>query len=123
MSERNTKMKYDKVDQQYGLMLGKSKLVLIKTNLLGGQVDRDMRALLHADERISTTMAAVLVAITNADAAKKAEGAADNLRSQMKGYLDDNARARQELENARRETERLRREIDDLRRGRSQPHE
>lgn len=41
----------------------------------------------------------------------------------MKGYLDDNARARQELENARRETERLRREIDDLRRGRSQPHE
>ena len=90
---------------------------------LGGQVDRDMRALLHADERISTTMAAVLVAITNADAAKKAEGAADNLRSQMKGYLDDNARARQELENARRETERLRREIDDLRRGRSQPHE
>ena len=37
----------------------------------GGQVDRDMRALLHADDRISTTMAAVLVAITNADAAKR----------------------------------------------------
>ena len=30
---------------------------------LAGQVDRDMRALLHADDRISTTMAAVLVAI------------------------------------------------------------
>jgi len=30
---------------------------------LGGQVDRDMRALLHADDRISTTMAAVLVAM------------------------------------------------------------
>ena len=83
----------------------------------GGQVDRDMRALLHADDRISTTMAAVLVAITNADAAKKAENAADNLRAQMKGYLDDNARARQETENTRREMERLRREIEDLRRG------
>ena len=80
---------------------------------LGGQVDRDMRALLHADDRISTTM----VAITNADAAKKAENAADNLRAQMKGYLDDNARARQETENTRREMERLRREIEDLRRG------
>ena len=55
---------------------------------LAGQVDRDMRALLHADDRISTTMAAVLVAITNADSAKKAEDAADNLRAQMKGYLE-----------------------------------
>ena len=35
MSERNTKMKYDKVDQQYGLMLGKSKLVFIKTGAAG----------------------------------------------------------------------------------------
>ncbi len=35
----------------------------------------------------------------------------------MKGYLDDNARARQETENTRREMERLRREIEDLRRG------
>lgn len=89
---------------------------------LAGQVDRDMRALLHADDRISTTMAAVLVAITNADSAKKAEDAADNLRAQMKGYLDDNARARQETENARREAERLRRELEELRRGRPQSH-
>ena len=66
---------------------------------------------------IATGVAAVLVAITNADAAKKAENAADNLRAQMKGYLDDNARARQETENTRREMERLRREIEDLRRG------
>ena len=35
MSERNTKIKYDKVDQQYGLMLGKSKLVFIKTGAAG----------------------------------------------------------------------------------------
>ena len=87
---------------------------------LGGQVDRDMRALLHADDRISTTMAPVLVAITNAAAAKKAENAADNLRAQMKGYLDDNARARQETENTRREVERLRRELEELRARRSQ---
>ena len=87
---------------------------------LGGQVDRDMRALLHADDRISTTMAAVLVAITNADAAKKAENAADNLRAQKQGYLDEPARARQETEPTRREEERLRRELEELRARRSQ---
>lgn len=88
---------------------------------LAGEVDRDMRALLHADDRTSTTMAAVLVAITNADSAKSGD-AADNLRAQMKGYLDDNARARQETENVRREAERLRRELEELRRGRPQSH-
>ena len=46
-----------------------------------------------------------MTALTNADRARKAEAAADNLRSQMKGYLDDNAKARQEAENARREAD------------------
>lgn len=32
----------------------------------------------------------------------------------MKGYLDDNAKARQEAENARREADALRRELDQL---------
>ena len=46
---------------------------------------------------------------------REAEAAADNLRSQMKGYLDDNAKARQEAENARREAAQLRRELEQLR--------
>lgn len=81
---------------------------------LAGEVDHDMRVLLDSDPRISTTMAAVMTALTNADRARKAEAAADNLRSQMKGYLDDNAKARQEAENARREADALRRELDQL---------
>ena len=56
-----------------------------------------------------------MTALTNADRARKAEAAADNLRSQMKGYLDDNAKARQEAENARREAAQLRRELVQLR--------
>ena len=79
---------------------------------LGNQVDRAMRSLLDSDERISTTMAAVLTAIPNADAAKKAEDSADNLRAQMKGYLDDNSRTRQEMESLRRELNELRRRQD-----------
>lgn len=81
---------------------------------LGAQVDHDMRELLN-DPRLSTTMAAVLVALNNADALKKSEEAADNLRAQMKNYLDDNARSRSESDSARRELERLREENRKLR--------
>ena len=81
---------------------------------LGAQLDRDMRTLMNNDSRISTTMAAVLAALNNADIARKATDAADNLRAQMKEYLDDNARARQDADNARREADRLRREIQDM---------
>lgn len=77
---------------------------------LGGRVDREMRELM-TNPRISTTMAAVLTALNNADMAQKAVDAADNLRAQMKGYLDDNARARQEADAARREAEHLRQEV------------
>ena len=70
---------------------------------LGGEVDHDMRVLLDSDPRISTTMAAVMTALTNADRARKAEAAADN------------AKARQEAENARREAAQLRRELEQLR--------
>lgn len=82
---------------------------------LAAQVDQDMRALVEKDDRISTTMAAVLTALNNADKAQKATQSADNLRAQMKDYLDDNARIRQEAETARRECDRLRRELQDLR--------
>lgn len=81
---------------------------------LGMQVDKEMREIMQ-DPRISTAMAAVLVALNNADAVRKAESAADNLRSQMKGYLDDNARARMESDSSRRELERLREENRKLR--------
>ena len=83
---------------------------------IGGQVDQDMRSLMNNDPRVSTTMAAVLTALNHADIARKANATADNLRAQMKDYLDDNARARQDAENARREADRLRHELDELRR-------
>ena len=82
---------------------------------LGAELDRSMRALMNNDPRVSTTMAAVLTALTVSDEARKANASADNLRSQIKEYLSDNARARSEADEARREAERLRRELDDLR--------
>ncbi len=82
---------------------------------LGTELDRSMRALMSNDPRVSTAMAAVLTALTAADDARKANSSADNLRSQIKEYLSDNARARAEAEEARREAERLRRELNELR--------
>lgn len=82
---------------------------------LAAGVDREMQGLLEAGARVSTTMAAVLTAITNADRARKATETADNLRMQMKEYLDDNARIRQEADSARRECANLRRELQELR--------
>ena len=75
---------------------------------LGTELDRSMRALMSNDPRVSTAMAAVLTALTAADDARKANSSADNLRSQIKEYLSDNARARAEAEEARRELNELR---------------
>jgi cell division protein ZapA (FtsZ GTPase activity inhibitor) len=81
---------------------------------LGEELDRSMRNVMEGNNRISTTMAAVLSALTYADEARKAVSTADNLRSQLKDYLTDNSRLLAELEEIRRENERLLREIEEL---------
>jgi cell division protein ZapA (FtsZ GTPase activity inhibitor) len=81
---------------------------------LGEELDRSMRNVMEGNNRISTTMAAVLSALTYADEARKAASTADNLRSQLKDYLTDNSRLLAELEEIRRENERLLREIEEL---------
>ncbi len=81
---------------------------------LADELDKSMRDLMDNDSRVSTTMAAVLSALTFADECRKATASADNLRSQIKEYLSENARVRAEAEEARRENERLRRDLDEL---------
>ena len=90
---------------------------------LGEEVDRSIAEAMSGNSRVSVNMAAVLVAITKADQAHKAEESADRLREQMKGYLDDNARAHQEADAARREADTLRRELQDLRRTMAAPYQ
>lgn len=81
---------------------------------LAGRVERAMQGML-VNPRISITMAAVMAALNSEDTAQKALQSADNLRAQMKEYLDDNSRARSESSSAKMETERLRQEISLLR--------
>lgn len=88
---------------------------------LGAELNEALENTMKENPRISTTQAAVLVALQYADDYKKANISSDNLRSQIKDYLDDAASAkskadwaRHEAENAKRELEASKLEIDRL---------
>lgn len=78
---------------------------------LGNEVDERLTKLLHENSRISVTQAAILLTLEYADMAKKSTDNADNLRGQIKEYLEDSARYKMEAEVARRDIERLSREL------------
>lgn len=82
---------------------------------IGELVDKLMRETGNESPSLSQTQCAILVALELADNCKKATASADNLRAQIKDYLEDSARARMEVDVARREIERLNREISNLR--------
>ena len=96
---RAAKLMKDEFQIKEGVRIVLQKFIPVAAGLAGGSADG----------------AAVLVALDNADASKKATASADNLRAQIKDYLEDSARARMEVDVARREVERLNREISDLR--------
>lgn len=82
---------------------------------LAEEISAEIKSICNANSSLSMTQAAVLVALDNADSCKKATASADNLRAQIKDYLEDSARARMEVDVARREVDRLNREISQLR--------
>ena len=57
----------------------------------------------------------MLAALDYCDEAVKATESADNLRSQIKDYLEDSPQARMEADEARRENEKLKKEVQTLR--------
>ena len=73
---------------------------------LAHELDLKMSAIIKGS-RISTTQAAVLVALQCADDAAKNSGSADTLRSQLKEYLEDAAQAKSERDFYKRELERV----------------
>lgn len=82
---------------------------------IGDEVEKAMKAIIEKDERISVTLAAIITALSYCDESHKAADSADNLRSQIKDYLEDSSRARTEAEESKREIDRLRREVQVLR--------
>lgn len=78
---------------------------------LAEKLDKQMNEFLASTPSASVTSAAVLCALSYLDELEKSSASADNMRSQIKDYLEDAAKAKLEAEEARRELERLRREI------------
>ena len=77
---------------------------------LAAGVEAEIQKLME-NPRVTLTMAAVITAMDCRDAAQKAVGDADNLREQMKAYLDENNRLRAEAEEARRQAAQLRQKL------------
>ena len=101
------KVKLTICGSEYALMTDESPAYMQD---LAGRVERNMKEMLD-NPRITLTMAAVMVALEQADTAEKALKAADNLRAQMKDYLDDNAHARMDADHLRQENALLRQKL------------
>lgn len=69
-------------------------------------VDAKMSEIMSSG-RVSRMDAAVLAAVNLADELLKQQSSAENLRSQLKGYLDDMNKAKSELSECRRELVKL----------------
>lgn len=78
---------------------------------LAEKLDADMNQMLVNNPTASVATAAVITALGYLDELRKSTSGADNMRAQIKDYLEDAAKAKLAAEEARRETERLRREI------------
>ena len=82
---------------------------------LGRELDRAITKIMKANNRISTTQAAVLAALDFADECKKATQTADRLREQIKDYLDDASSAKSKADWASHESENLKKELENER--------
>lgn len=83
---------------------------------LADRLNLDMNELMAASNSVSITTAAVMTALNYRDELEKASGSADNMRRQIKDYLEDAASAKMAAEELRRENASLRKQVDDLRR-------
>ena len=82
---------------------------------LARELNDKIMDLVKSNSRVSVTQAAVLTALDYADNFKKSEMTCENLRTQIRDYLEDAAKSRSEAEIARREVERLNSELEKYR--------
>ncbi len=78
---------------------------------LAAVLDEDMRAIMEQSPSASVTAAAVLCALTYLDKLEKSNRGSDNMRSQIKQYLEDANEARFEAEKVKMELEKLKVDI------------
>ena len=84
---------------------------------VGSYVSEKMEEVLGS-AKVGRTDAAILTAANIADELFKAQAASEQLRSQIKGYLDEAGRAQSEASELKREVFRLQQRLDSLNRSR-----
>ena len=84
---------------------------------VGSYVSEKMEEVLNS-AKVGRTDAAILTAANIADELFKAQAASEQLRSQIKGYLDEAGRAQSEASELKREIFRLQQRLDSLNRSR-----
>lgn len=82
---------------------------------LAAEVDGQMQAIIGAGDHVSALMAAVLAAINLCDEKNKLERDADNLRGQLKNYIEDAGKMRSQCVENAKEVARLENELKMLR--------
>ena len=88
---------------------------------LADRLNLDMNELMSSSKTVSITPAAVMTALSYRDELEKASGSADNMRRQIKNYLEDAATSKMAAEELRRENASLQRRIDELKRRMNYP--
>lgn len=78
---------------------------------LAERLEEDMSALMAQNSSASVTASAIITALGYLDELNKNLSSADNMRTQIKDYLEDAAKEKQAAEEARREVERLQVEL------------
>ena len=89
---------------------------------LADRLNLDMNELMSSSKTVSITTAAVMTALSYRDELEKASGSADNMRRQIKNYLEDAATSKMAAEELRRENASLLRRIDELKRRLNYPN-
>lgn len=84
---------------------------------VGSYVSEKMEEVLNS-AKVGRTDAAILTAANIADELFKAQAVSEQLRSQIKGYLDEAGRAQSEASELKREVFRLQQRLDSLNRSR-----
>ena len=83
-------------------------------NELAEIVDASICKVLESEVRATPFMAILLTAVEFCDDARKAQQNVDNMRAQMKAYIEDSNHAREEFNECKRELIRVQKEYDKL---------
>ncbi len=83
---------------------------------LAARLNLDISEMMASSSTISLTAAAIMTALSYRDELEKASGSAENMRRQIKDYLEDAASAKMAAEELRRENSLLRNRLQEMER-------